>query len=353
MSSSQYAEGGPPPAPHSADMPEEGGAVVRMYTPPAISKTNEASASVLGARVAEDIRARTLVAINRPRDVDAAKKRLLVSCEGFRFADAAMYAKPIGKNKPPITGLSVRFAEEAARQFGNLDISVMIVSEDDERRVLEGVGVDLETNYIQRATAVVPKYVERLETRGGDEVVGQRTNSRGKVTFKVRANDDALHTITQAAAAKLRRDVTLLMIPWTVREECEEAIERTLAQLGDKDPEKFVAQVIQLFATIGVAESELAKFLGGPPSQMNVTQARFLRRIHQGIKQGEGTWKEVMEKERPETPAGEEKDKAATKGGATEGLKKAVQADKKGKPCPTCARTDGTHDPEKACFADA
>jgi hypothetical protein len=282
----------------------------------AVSQTNETGAAMLGARARAEIEARAVMAMRNPRNVERFRDNMLAACDRPRFADAAMYEKPVGGNKT-VAGLSIRFAEECARNYGNLDTSVVVISEDDERRVLEAVGVDLETNVVHRTQAVVPKYVERLNPRQGDEVIGHRTNSRGVTTYKIRATDDAMFTEHQKAAAKAKREVILMHIPSDIREECEERIERTLNAVGD-DPEKFRKSVVAAFDRVGVVEAQIEKFLGKPLSGANIAELKRLKRIHAAISQGETTWAAVTAEQ--DTTASSEA--TPTKGAA--GLKAAV-----------------------------
>lgn len=283
---------GQPQAPHPADERSNVPARVPSFAPTAPSKTNESASAMLAARARAEIEARTLVAINRPRNIEQFREAMLAACDRVRFADSAMYEKPVGSGKSA-TGLSIRFAEEAARQFKNLDTSVSVVSEDDEQRVLEAVGVDLEANVAHRVQAVVPKYVERLSPRKGDEVIGSRQNSRGQFTFKIRANDDALFTEHQKAAAKAKREVILMHIPSDIKEECEERIERTLAIVGD-DPAAFLAKVVRAFDKEAITEAQIADYLGKPLSSLNVAEIKKLGRVLNGITQGETTWAQVV-----------------------------------------------------------
>ena len=74
------------------------------------AESTQPGATALAARVEAEVKARTLVAINRPRNVDRFRKRILESCASERFSEAAWYAKPIGGSK--VYGFSIRFAEE-------------------------------------------------------------------------------------------------------------------------------------------------------------------------------------------------------------------------------------------------
>lgn len=264
-----------------------------------VSKTNETAAAGLAARARAEIETRTLMAWRLPRDLVRFRQRMVDACNRIAFADSAMWERPVGSGKTT-SGLSIRFAEECARNYTNLDISIVVVSEDDEHRVIEAVGVDLEVNVIHRVQAVIPKYVERLAPRAGDEIMSQRTNSRGITTYRIRANDDAMFTEHQRAAAKAKREVILFFIPSEIKEECEELIERTIAQVGG-DPEKFRAKLIKTFDRIAVEEKQLEKYLGKVLSQASIPELKMLQRAYNAINQGETTWDDLMAAKRGPT----------------------------------------------------
>lgn len=100
----------------------------------AVSKTNETAAAGLAARARAEIETRAIMAWRRLRDVVAFRQRMVDACTRIAFADAAMWERPVGSGKTT-SGLSIRFAEECARNYTNLDISIVVVSEDDEHRV--------------------------------------------------------------------------------------------------------------------------------------------------------------------------------------------------------------------------
>ncbi len=147
---------------------------------------------MLAARAAKEVEARAIVARSNPRNEDGARQLVLKSCKRYSFAKTAMYSKPVG-NKD-ITGLSIRFAEEFSRYWGNLDNSTLLLSEDDERRVFEVACTDLQTNNVFRMPVIVTKTVERKFAKKGDEVVKQRLNSKSEVVYVIMADDDALLT---------------------------------------------------------------------------------------------------------------------------------------------------------------
>ena len=75
--------------------------------------------------------------------VSARRRLIFKECQRSGFADVAMYAKPVGKQR--IRGLSIRFAEAAIRHFTNVLTQVAVVFDDERRRILHVSVIDLET----------------------------------------------------------------------------------------------------------------------------------------------------------------------------------------------------------------
>jgi hypothetical protein len=75
--------------------------------------------------------------------VSARRRLIFKECQRPGFADVAMYAKPVGKQR--IRGLSIRFAEAAIRHFTNVLTQVAVVFDDERRRILHVSVIDLET----------------------------------------------------------------------------------------------------------------------------------------------------------------------------------------------------------------
>ncbi len=73
----------------------------------------------LAAKEIASVQARYVMAAARPRSWMEARTRILRECERPGFAEAAWYSKPIGAGKS-VGGLSIRFAEAAARYAGNV-----------------------------------------------------------------------------------------------------------------------------------------------------------------------------------------------------------------------------------------
>jgi hypothetical protein len=314
---------GPVPESESRSLAEVSN-LPELYQPATegLSRTNESGAAVLAARVEAEVKAYTLLALARPRNVERFRLRLLEACNRTAFAQVARYAKPIGGVK--VYGLSIRFAEECARHYGNLNISSGVVSEDDERRVVECCVVDLEVNLPWRSSVVVPKTVERKRVQQGDDVVRWRKNSKGDPVAIVRATDDQVFTTQNAMTSKAIRNLILNHIPSEIREEAERTIIETQRTEVRQDPGKYRRKLVDAFFEVGVTPEQLAEYLGKKMEDATEAELHMLKSIGEGIRQNEGTWAEVME-ERRAFLAKREPGTGGTGKGATERLRDAIK----------------------------
>lgn len=321
-------EGGPPAHHSETSLPESeemglvkrDGGDVAMFAERSMSTQNEGGAAVLAARAEAEIKARALIAIGRPRDIMKFRKNLLDACRRPRFADGAIFSKPMGQGKP-IEGLSIRFAEECVRHYGNIDISSMVVGENDEYRTIECCVTDLETNTPWRQNVVVPKTVERKRAQAGDEIVRRRLNSQGQPVYIVRATIDQITMQQNALISKTLRTIILKHIPSDIQEEAYELMESVLAKEITDDPKSFLKRLVDSFYKYGVTHQQLEAYLGKKIDDMNVAEMNGLSRIGKAIALGESSWDEVVEakhgKKGPSTADVATSDSA----GATDALK--------------------------------
>jgi hypothetical protein len=258
----------------------------------------ETSSSAVAAREKASVEARFLVAINRPRNFDVARQRLIRRCESPEFAEVAEYSKPIGGKK--VTGGSIRLMEEIARQYGNIDVRGTVTFDDRERRIVHVSATDLETNYSQSVDVILEKTVERRSPRTGDVVISSRANSRGDTVYRIEADEDTFFVKQNAAVAKARREMIRAVVPGDLVEEALRTATETRQSRDAKDPAGARKAIADAFFKVGVMASQLAEYLD-KPSLEAITQAELemLRQIYTAIKEGETTWAEVMADKRP------------------------------------------------------
>lgn len=269
----------------------------------------ETAATAVAARERAAVEARFIVAQKAPRSSDQARLRILDSCKRPRFAESARYSKPVGNQR--VEGLSIRFAEEAARAWGNLDITAMIVFDDADRRIYRVTGTDLETNATQSQDVIIEKIVERRQPRQGQTVIGQRMNSRNQIVYLIEAGEDELHNKVNEMIAKARRNIILTLIPSEISEEAEELIVATVRERDAKDPAGARKAITDAFWTLGVTPEAIQEFLNKPLEQVNPAELSTLRAIYTAIKDGETTWQAATEELSGKVGTGKKGDRGA------------------------------------------
>lgn len=263
-----------------------------------IDRSHEMAAVAVAAAAKAQVEARFIMAMHRPRNFDLARQRVLASCDRPGFADKAIYRKPTGGTT--ITGLSIRFAEEVLRAWGNVEVQADVIYDDDERCIVKVTATDLETVCSESDSTVITKRVERKSREGkppaGREVIGSRLNSYGETTFIVRATDDEVMTKTAAAKSKLIRNVGLRLIPADILEEARAACEATTERETVQDLPGARAKMIGAFAKLqpSVAAEELSKYLGHDVKQASVAEMTELRQVFASVSQEGSRWSEAI-----------------------------------------------------------
>lgn len=298
--------------------------------------SGETSSSAIAARERAAVEARFLIARSTPRIFQMCRSRLLDSCKRPGFAAKARYAKPVGgKDK---FGLSIRFAEEARVLWGNIDVTTMVVFDDETKRIYRVQGVDLETNATDGIDIIVEKFVERRQVKAGMEQVGQpRANTNGELVYKVKATEDDLIIKANNQIAKAKRNVILSLIPADVKEEAEAQIIETQRRGDAEDPQAALKKIVDAFWTVGVTPVQLESVLGHSIAQVNPAELTLLRSYYSALDDGEATWNDIVEMHTAKRPA--TATAAETKG--TTGLKERIQ-EKKGATAPTTGTAAAT-----------
>jgi hypothetical protein len=261
-----------------------------------LERRRETQSTALAERAKAEVQARFIMAMQRPRDIDEVRVRLLKHCKRKGFAERAEYAKPVGGQK--IVGPSIRFVECALQEYGNVIPEATVVYEDDEKRVIRVSVCDLERNLTWHDDALVEKFVERRNPKDA-EVVGSRTNSRGETVYKVRATEDDLANKQAAAVSKKLRNLGLRILPADLVDEAIATCQHTRRSEVAKDPDAVRRQVADAFSTLGVMPAALHEYLGTPIEQASPGDIDELRIVHASIKEGE-RWADLLEAKRAE-----------------------------------------------------
>lgn len=263
----------------------------------------DGSAVAIAKRAEARVQSPYVMALKKPRDIEQARIKILRFCEKLSFAEKAEYAKPID-SKTILRGPSIRFAETALREFGNIVVDMERIFEDDESACYEVSVRDVESNVAHTTQFTVRKTVERKYAKGR-EVLGERLNSYGDTVYIVRATEDEILNKVAALKSKAIRNEGLRLLPSDIIEEAMEACKDT-RMCADKnsDPDKLKRKMIDAFAEIGVSPGQLASYLGHTLEKIQPAERQDLLSIHATIKSGEARWKDYYDDEADD---GEEK----------------------------------------------
>ena len=258
------------------------------------------SAIAAAESVKARIQAAYIMAINRPRNADDARVRILEACRRPEFAARVEFNKPIGKG---IKGPTIRFAETAMRLWGNIDSDVQVVYDDDQFRRISIRVTDLETNSTFSKQINIRKTVERKSASGRDGVViGQRHNSLGETVYIVQSTDDELMTKENALISKAIRNEGLRLIPSDIIDEGLATARETLRKKDAQDPAAAKKRVLDAFATLGVKPKDLEKYLKHSVDSVSPQEIEDLRAVHAAIKEGDATWADYVKADEPAEP---------------------------------------------------
>ena len=254
----------------------------------------ETASTAVAAQAKAMVEARYVMAMQRPRDWDQVRQTLLRECRRPSFAHnkSAYYRKPIGQG---VEGLGIRFVEVALRCMTNVLVETTMIFEDDGKEVHRVSVTDLESNVTYPLDVRVSKTVERSKPMDDGSYISMRKNSYGKITYTVPANDDDLLNKRAAQISKAIRTLGLRIIPGDMQDEAEEIIKSVRMDEAARDPDAERKKIADAFAGIGVKASDLVAYLGHALDNCSPTELVDLRGIYGAIKDGEATWKSVME----------------------------------------------------------
>lgn len=274
--------------------PSQASAVRQGFGTQEIEMRRETQGTALAARAQAEVQARYIVAMQRPRDLDEVRVRLLRHCKRIGFAERAEYAKPVGGSS--VKGPSIRFVEMALQEYGNVEPDSYVTYDDEDRRIYRVTVTDLERNVTYHEDALIEKIVEKRQPKRGDVVLSQRENSNGNTTYRVKAqNGDAeLENRFAAEISKRTRKLGLRILPIDLVEEGMWQCRQTLTS-GDQDPDATRKKVSDAFSEVGVMPRDLERYLGHPLASSSPAELADLRAVYRAIKDGESTWADLLE----------------------------------------------------------
>lgn len=238
-----------------------------------------------------EIQAAYIMAMKMPRSEAVVRTKILEVCKNSFFSKSAIYSKPVGGRK--IEGLSIRFAEEALRLWGNIFIDKSVIYDDHQKKIIRVTAIDLETNTKYGEDITIEKTIERKNSNGY-EVISERLNKKSERVFIVIATDDDLKNKENSNVSKSIRNLVLRLIPSYIREEAVQTIKK--AQIGAiKDPKELIKKLCDSFASLRIPLATLEKYLGHNIDDCNNEEIVELNNMYQTIRDGEAKMADYFE----------------------------------------------------------
>jgi hypothetical protein len=259
--------------------------------------------------VKAEIQSAYVMAFKKPRNEDQARFKILAACARPSFAEKTEYHLQFGQTS--VQGPTIRFAELALREWGNIRIQSNMVYDDDLVRRVKVTVLDLETNSSFGKEVTIPKTVER-SSGGKREVVSQRTNSRGETTYIVKATEQEIQSKEAIAISKVVRNEGLRLLPTDLIEEALVKARATLLADIKKDPDATRKKLLAAFLSLGVQPKDIEKFLGHSTSIITPEEMQKLTAMGSSIRDGQARWADYVadtDAEKAESKAEELKDR--------------------------------------------
>ena len=233
-------------------------------TPAILPKGNAATMVAQTREMAEAI-GQLQMAKYFPRDVVAARDRILNACTRPRLAETACYT--YNRGGTDVTGPSIRLAEMLVQNWGNMKAGIRELEQRNGESTCEAFAWDMETNAIQTKIFQV-RHIRH--TKKGDYPL---TDPR-----------DIYELVANNGARRLRACI-LAVIPGDIVEEAVEACDATLKTKFDVTPER-IRGMVEKFKDFDVTVPQIEKRIQCHLDAMKPAQLANLGKIYNSLKDG-------------------------------------------------------------------
>ena len=230
---------------------------------------NQGTVAIEAHRAITEAQGKLLLAKQFPRNYLQAYAKALEACKRKGFAEKAFFSYPRGRET--VSGVTIRFAEEMARCYGNMDYGIKELSHEEGKSEMQAYAWDLETNTVSSQNFTVEHI---RETRQGNS----RLTSQRDIYEKT-AND---------GARRLRSRI-LAILPPDLVEDCITECKKTLAGSNDMPLSDRIKQLVVYFGKKGVTQEMIEKRLGHKIEAMTPDEVADYIGIYNGINQKETT----------------------------------------------------------------
>ena len=264
-----------------------------------MENVNQGTVAIEASRAVAEAQGKLVIAKRFPRDEVEAYNKAMQVCKLPTMAEKAFYSFPRGGQT--VEGPTIRFAEELARCWGNIDYGIKELSQDKGKSEMQAYAWDLETN---------AQSVQNFTNPHIREVNGKmRTLTSQRDIYENNAN---------MATRRLRSRILAILPAWFVEDAIAEC-KKTIAGQNDIPLIERVKKMVVQFAKFGVTQEQIETRLKRKVNTMTVEDFTEYLGIFNAIKNGESKVSEWFSLDKDEKARG-----------LTDALKSEANAEQKG-----------------------
>lgn len=260
-----------------------------------------ATTEMVSTRQMQEVQGQIVMAKKFPRNEVQSFNRIIQACQRRSLAEKAEYEYPRGGQK--VTGPSIRLAEVAAQNWGNIDFGIVELEQRTGESQVMAYAWDLETNTRQTKIFSVPHV---------------RSTKKGNVPL---TDPRDIYEMVANQGARRMRACILGIIPGDVIEAALDQCHKTLEGTEQKPLIDVVKEVALYFQRdFNVPVEALEKYIGCKSEAFSMNDCIRLRKVYMSLKDGMAKREEIFElpgaeKEEPKDPfEGKKKDKKPADG---------------------------------------
>lgn len=243
-----------------------------------LDNINQGTVVIEASRAIAEAQGKLVIAKRFPRDEVQAYNRVAQACQRKGIAEKAFYSYNRGGGT--VSGPTIRFAEELARCWGNIDYGIKELSQDEGKSEMQAYAWDLETN---------AQSVQNFTNPHIREVGGKA---------KILTSQRDIYEINANMGARRLRSRILAILPTDLVDMAIAECKKTLAGNNDEPLIDRVKKMVVAFGKIGVTQEQIEKRLGRKVDTMTVDDFTDYIGIYNAIKQGESKIAEWFEAEK-------------------------------------------------------
>ena len=239
----------------------QGGVMAQM------DKINQGTVAIEASRAIAEAQGKLVIAKRFPRDEVAAYAKAMEACQRPTMAEKAFYSFPRGGQT--VEGPTIRFAEELARCWGNIDYGIKELSQDDGKSEMQAYAWDLETN-----------------AQSVQNFTNPHQREQGKKMVTLTSQRDIYENNANMATRRLRSRILAILPAWFVEDAIAEC-KKTLSGRNDTPLIDRVKKMVVQFAKLGVTQEQIEQRLKRKVDTMTADDFTEYVGIYNAIKGGE------------------------------------------------------------------